>query len=99
MPRALAVARRSEIRFQRRQLGQTVQVLWETRRRGLWYGMTDNYLRVVTRCHEDLALRLTAARLEAATAEGLQCAVYPSTWTSGRVVEDAIGGGRVPLVF
>ena len=39
-------------------------VLWEQRRPdGLWAGLTDNYLQVVTRAEEGLHNRLTTARL------------------------------------
>jgi threonylcarbamoyladenosine tRNA methylthiotransferase MtaB len=99
MQRALAISRQSASRFQRRQLDQEAQVLWETQRQGLWYGMTDNYLRVVTRSHENLALRLTTARLEEATAEGLQCVVQSSTFVAPRADEATSVDGRVSAGF
>jgi threonylcarbamoyladenosine tRNA methylthiotransferase MtaB len=51
-------------RFRRRFVGQEMEVLWEQRRRdGLWAGLTDNYLRVITRTEDDLHNHLTATRL------------------------------------
>jgi len=48
----------------RRFLGQELAVLWERRRRdGLWHGLTDNYLQVVTACPADLHNRITPTRL------------------------------------
>jgi threonylcarbamoyladenosine tRNA methylthiotransferase MtaB len=52
------------IRFRRRFLGQEMAVLWERRRRdGVWTGLTDNYLRVVTPQEGDLHNRLVPTRL------------------------------------
>jgi len=51
-------------RFRRRFVGREMKVLWEHRRAdGLWRGLTDNYLRVVTRCSDDLHNRITRTRL------------------------------------
>ena len=72
MARALEVARRNEMHFRRRHLGRDAYVLWETERRGLWRGMTDNYLRVVTRSDQDLTNHLGPVRLEEVTEEGLR---------------------------
>jgi len=50
--------------FRQRFVGREMAVLWEQQRRdGLWTGLTDNYLRVVTRATGDLHNRLTAVRL------------------------------------
>ena len=50
--------------YRRRFLGQELAVLWERRRRdGLWHGLTDNYLQVVTACPADLHNRITPTRL------------------------------------
>jgi threonylcarbamoyladenosine tRNA methylthiotransferase MtaB len=72
--RALAVA--SEQTFQRRFIGQTMTVLWESARpeeEGLvWSGLTDNYLRVYTCSAGPLANTLSAVRLGALTRNGLQ---------------------------
>lgn len=51
-------------RFRRRFVGREMAVLWEQRRRdGLWTGLTDNYLRVITRTEDNLHNRLVSARL------------------------------------
>jgi threonylcarbamoyladenosine tRNA methylthiotransferase MtaB len=51
-------------RFRRRFLGREMTVLWQRRQRdGLWVGLTDNYLRVVTRSERDLHNRLMVTRL------------------------------------
>jgi threonylcarbamoyladenosine tRNA methylthiotransferase MtaB len=51
-------------RFRRRFVGCEMVVLWEQRRRdGLWTGLTDNYLRVITRAEADLHNRLVSTRL------------------------------------
>jgi threonylcarbamoyladenosine tRNA methylthiotransferase MtaB len=65
------------LRFRRRFVGREMMVLWEQRRGGLWAGLTDNYLRVVTRAESDLHNRLTAVRLLAAE--------------NGRLVGEVIG--------
>jgi threonylcarbamoyladenosine tRNA methylthiotransferase MtaB len=53
-------------RFRRRFVGREMVVLWERRRRdGLWAGLTDNYVQVVTQTEDDLHNRLTGARLVA----------------------------------
>ena len=50
--------------YRRRFLGQELAVLWERRRRdGLWHGLTDNYLQVVTACPADLYNRIVPTRL------------------------------------
>ncbi len=51
-------------RYRRQFLGREMEVLWERRRRdGLWHGLTDNYLQVVTACPADLHNRITRTRL------------------------------------
>ncbi|MFN3762588.1 MAG: MiaB/RimO family radical SAM methylthiotransferase, partial [Anaerolineae bacterium] len=51
-------------RYRRQFLGRETEVLWERRRRdGLWHGLTDNYLQVVTSCPADLHNRITRTRL------------------------------------
>ncbi len=51
-------------RFRQRFVGRKMEVLWEQRQRdGLWSGLTDNYLRVVTTATVDLRNRITATRL------------------------------------
>jgi len=55
MKRMLDVATRAERRFHNRRQGEAVDVLWEARKSdGLWWGTSDNYLRVVTAQEGDL---------------------------------------------
>ncbi len=52
------------LRFHQRFVGREMMVLWERRRDdGLWVGLTDNYLRVVTHAEGDLRNRLTLTQL------------------------------------
>jgi threonylcarbamoyladenosine tRNA methylthiotransferase MtaB len=51
-------------RFRQRFVGCEMMVLWEQRRRdGLWAGLTDNYLQVVTQTEDELHNRLISTRL------------------------------------
>jgi threonylcarbamoyladenosine tRNA methylthiotransferase MtaB len=51
-------------RFRQRFIGREMTVLWERcRRDGLWSGLTDNYLRVVTDAERDLHNQITGTRL------------------------------------
>ncbi len=61
------VVRCTATRFRERFVGQTVKVLWEHRRNGLWRGLTDNYTRVTTHSEQDLAGKITPVRLTAVT--------------------------------
>jgi threonylcarbamoyladenosine tRNA methylthiotransferase MtaB len=63
MASMLSVARDSEARFARRQVGQMASVLWEGRRNGWWLGTSDNYVRVKMRSGGNLRRRLTRALL------------------------------------
>jgi threonylcarbamoyladenosine tRNA methylthiotransferase MtaB len=88
IPRAIRNARAREmrglaagqaLRFRQQFVGREMAVLWEQRRSdGLWTGLTDNYLRVVTPGHGDWHNRLTLTRL---------CAVQ-----NGCLVGEVIGG-------
>ncbi|MDP2953237.1 MAG: radical SAM protein, partial [Chloroflexota bacterium] len=69
--RMLALAGQSVPRFHRRFVGQTLPVLWEEKKDGVWEGLTDNYLRVFTSSSEELHGRITPARLAAPYGEGL----------------------------
>ncbi|MDY7075367.1 MAG: tRNA (N(6)-L-threonylcarbamoyladenosine(37)-C(2))-methylthiotransferase MtaB [Chloroflexota bacterium] len=52
------------LRFRQRFVGREMAVLWEQRRRdGLWAGLTDNYLQVVTRTADDLHNQIIVTRL------------------------------------
>ncbi len=66
MAAMLAVAADSERRFWSHQLGTTLAVLWERQKRGeFWSGLSDNYVRVLTRSDHDLGGRLAPAQLTA----------------------------------
>jgi threonylcarbamoyladenosine tRNA methylthiotransferase MtaB len=75
IPRAVRNARAREmrglaagqaLRFRQRFVGREMTVLWEQRRSdGLWTGLTDNYLRVVTPGRGDWHNCLTLTRLHA----------------------------------
>ncbi len=62
----LKLAWESSQRFRRRFLGRRMEVLWETACRDdkhTWSGLTDNYIRVITRSERDLANTITSTRL------------------------------------
>jgi len=62
----LELARESSQRFCRGFLGRRMEVLWETPCKGdkqAWSGLTDNYIRVMTRSELDLANTITSTRL------------------------------------
>jgi threonylcarbamoyladenosine tRNA methylthiotransferase MtaB len=71
-----ALAATSEQAFQRKFIGRTMTVLWESAQpeeEGLvWSGLTDNYLRVYTGSTGPLANTLSATRLVALTRNGLR---------------------------
>lgn len=61
----------AEAVYATRHLGVTLLVLWESEHGGVWSGLTDNYLRVYTRCKSDLLNQLTPASITAYDAHGL----------------------------
>ena len=71
LERLLTLADASAQAFRRRHLGRLMPVLWEERKRGLWQGLTPNYLRVYTRADDDLTNKLLPTRLLALEGEGL----------------------------
>ncbi len=71
----LATAARAEAAFLTRHVGTTAEVLWEERRDGVWSGLTDTYLRVVTATDDDLGNTVTAARLIAVDGSVLTASV------------------------
>ena len=74
MAQMLTVAEEGRSRFEASHQRTRAQVLWEYRRQGVWYGMTDNYLRVVLETDEDLAHRITAVELAEPRDSILTCA-------------------------
>lgn len=75
----LRLARQSSQRFWRRFLGRRMEVLWETpckddkHKRGSppWSGLTDNYIRVMTRSELDLANTITPTKLVGLVKRGM----------------------------
>ena len=70
LERLLTLAAASAQAFRRRHLGRLMPVLWEERKRGLWQGLTPNYLRVYTRAEDNLTNKLLPTRLLALQNEG-----------------------------
>ena len=73
MQRMLVVAQQSRERFELEHVDTPAKVLWEYRRQGCWYGMTDNYLRVVLETDQDLMHRITPVQLAASGPGELTC--------------------------
>jgi threonylcarbamoyladenosine tRNA methylthiotransferase MtaB len=71
-----AVAADSSRAFRQRFVGRTMNVLWESARRGetglVWSGLTDNYLRVYAAGSATLANTITPTRLVAVNKRGLR---------------------------
>jgi len=72
MQRMLEVARASEARFARSQVGESVSVLWESKHAEIWRGTSDNYLRVHTESELDLERSLSRTLLVAADGAALR---------------------------
>ncbi len=67
----LDLAEGSSRRFRGRFLGQRMSVLWEGEKDGIWFGLTDNYLRVFMPRQEQLANELLTTNLVALHDGGL----------------------------
>ena len=68
-----SAARASDHAFRLRQVGKSVEVLWEDRKAGRWSGLSDNYIRVLADTPRDLAgtvSRVEIQRLVEGGAEG-----------------------------
>ena len=61
--------------YRRRFIGATLPVLWETRRDGVWEGLTDTYIRVQAASDEQLTNRLTPALVVQTQPGGLRAEV------------------------
>ncbi len=61
----LDLANISSRRFRERFLGRKMDVLWEGKKDGIWFGLTDNYLRVFLPSQEQLANKLLPTNLVA----------------------------------
>ncbi|HLG11118.1 MAG TPA: tRNA (N(6)-L-threonylcarbamoyladenosine(37)-C(2))-methylthiotransferase MtaB [Dehalococcoidia bacterium] len=69
--RLIGLAQRLAGEYRSRFIGSTVPVLWESRRDGVWEGLTDTYIRVRTASDADLTNRLEPALLREAREDGL----------------------------
>jgi threonylcarbamoyladenosine tRNA methylthiotransferase MtaB len=69
--RMLKLAEESASSFRRRFLGRTMPVLFEQRSRGVWSGLTANYIKVYARSSEDLANKLVPVELVALDKDGV----------------------------
>ena len=62
--RMLELAKESASRYRERFLGRSMTVLWEREmERGVWVGLTENYIRVFASSNEPLKNKFTAAKL------------------------------------
>ncbi len=68
----LDLARRSSLSFQEQLLGRDMKVLWETKKGGTWYGLTDNYFRVFLSSREPLGNELLWTNILAREENGLR---------------------------
>ena len=61
----LDLAQKSKQCFREGFLGQSMSVLWEGEKEGIWYGLTDNYMRVFVVSREMLANRILLTKMVA----------------------------------
>ena len=59
----LELARRSSQHFREQFLGHNMNVLWEKEKDSIWFGLTNNYLRVFTLSQEPLANKLLPTKI------------------------------------
>jgi threonylcarbamoyladenosine tRNA methylthiotransferase MtaB len=70
----LKLARESALRFGRRFKDETLPVLWETEvAPGVWDGLTDNYIRVMTRSSKSLKNKIVDATLSDVYNKSFKC--------------------------
>jgi len=69
--RMLALARESNLNFRAKFLGKTAMVLWEKQTKGVWSGLTDNYIKVYTKSNEDLTNQLQPVKLMEVRGDGV----------------------------
>jgi len=67
----LDLARRSSQRYREQFLGLNVNVLWEGKKEGIWYGLTDSYFRVFLSSDELLGNELVSTSMVARKENGL----------------------------
>jgi threonylcarbamoyladenosine tRNA methylthiotransferase MtaB len=61
----LDLARRGSQSFRERFVGQSMNVLWEGNKDGIWLGLTDNYMRVFLLSHELLSNSIVPTKMVA----------------------------------
>jgi threonylcarbamoyladenosine tRNA methylthiotransferase MtaB len=61
----LDLARRGSQRFRERFVGQSMNVLWEGNKDGIWFGLTENYMRVFLLSHELLSNSIVPTKMVA----------------------------------
>jgi threonylcarbamoyladenosine tRNA methylthiotransferase MtaB len=72
--RMLKLARESAARFSEQFRGETLPVLWESEiSQGIWDGLTDNYIRVMTHSDRPLKNEITGAKLGGTYNKTLKC--------------------------
>jgi tRNA A37 methylthiotransferase MiaB len=59
----LNLAHRSTCSFRGRFAGRSVNVLWEGNKDGIWFGLTENYMRVFLPSQEHLGNRVLATKV------------------------------------
>ena len=59
----LTLAKESMRNFQQSFLSRTMNVLWEQQSKGVWSGLTGNYIKVYTKNSDDLTNRLLPVKL------------------------------------
>jgi threonylcarbamoyladenosine tRNA methylthiotransferase MtaB len=59
----LDLAHRSACSFRERFVGQRMNVLWEGNKDGIWFGLTENYMRVFLPSHETLGNRVLETKI------------------------------------
>jgi threonylcarbamoyladenosine tRNA methylthiotransferase MtaB len=59
----LDLARRGSQRFRQRFVGQIMNVLWEGNKDSIWFGLTENYMRVFLLGQESLANQIVETRI------------------------------------
>jgi threonylcarbamoyladenosine tRNA methylthiotransferase MtaB len=75
--RLIELSKQTSSAFRERYAGTAVDVLWETRRDGVWEGLTDTYVRVRTRSEADLTNSISTAWITEANDDGLLAEVHP----------------------
>jgi threonylcarbamoyladenosine tRNA methylthiotransferase MtaB len=75
LERLLALATRLSERFRLARLGTTADVLLEQQRKGVWEGLTGNYIRVYALAKHDLENRILPARLDSLRGDGVEGAL------------------------